>query len=261
MKVVLIGCGNMGSAIVRGAVGAGVLKSHDVICIDRNADKAANLARDLGAGGGTQISEPSSESTCFIIAVKPDAVVSVIAALPLKAADVVVSVAAGVSYGTLVSAARQVCQVVRTMPNTPSMVGQGATALYSEKTIPSAIRDIFEAIGLVVELEKESLFDAVTGLSGSGPAYIFVAIEALADGGVQMGLPREMAQMLAIQTILGAATLAQSSTAHPGQLKDNVSSPGGATIAALGVLEKGGFRSLLMEAVKASATRSEEMKK
>ena len=260
MNFVLIGCGNMGSAIVRGAVSSGVLKGHDLICIDSDSGRANALAIELGAGGGTIISESSTEPTCYIIAVKPDKVETVISGLPLAAKDVVVSVAAGVSYETLVSVSGE-ARVVRTMPNTPAMIGEGATALFSETEIPAEVVDVFESIGIVVRLEKESLFDAVTGLSGSGPAYIFVAIEALADGGVQMGLPRSVALDLATQTIIGAAKLARSSDLHPGELKDNVASPGGATIAALGVLERGGFRSSLIDAVKASADRSRAMKK
>ncbi len=259
MNFVLIGCGNMGSAIVRGAVTSGVLKGHDLICIDTDSERANGLAIELGAGGGTKISEPSTEPTCYLMADKPDKIEEVVLALPkLESKDVVVSVAAGVTYDALLAVAGD-AKVVRTMPNTPSMVGEGATALFSKTEIPSQVVEIFESIGLVIQLDRESLFDAVTGLSGSGPAYIFVAIEALADGGVQMGLNRQVALQLATQTVMGAAKLAKDSGDHPGQLKDNVASPGGATIAALSVLERGGFRSLLIDAVKASADKSRGM--
>jgi pyrroline-5-carboxylate reductase len=148
------------------------------------------------------------------------------------------------------------------MPNTPSIVRQGITAVAYADHLPSedaaATRALFESIGQMVKVEERWL-DAVTGLSGSGPAYVYMMIEALADGGVEMGLPREAAQLLAAQTVSGAACLFLDSGEHPGVLKDRVASPGGTSIAGLHELERGGFRAALMSAVEASAQRSHEL--
>ncbi len=153
-------------------------------------------------------------------------------------------------------------RVVRAMPNTPALVREGMTALALGSAVSEEdsrlARTVFEAVGRVV-LVEERLMDAVTGLSGSGPAYVFLAIEALADGGVQMGLPRQTAELLAAQTVLGAARLVLESGVHPAQLKDRVASPGGTTIAGLYQLEQGSFRATLMAAVEAATIRSKEL--
>lgn len=174
---------------------------------------------------------------------------------------VVVSILAGVSLRQLEAAFD--CQpVIRAMPNTPATVGSGITAIASGKAVTPEHRErataIFRAVGEVVTV-PESLLDAVTGLSGSGPAYVAILIEALADGGVAAGLPRAIASQLALSTVLGTAQLLHSTNLHPAQLKDQVTSPGGTTIAGVAALERAGFRSALIEAVQAASRRSQEL--
>jgi pyrroline-5-carboxylate reductase len=174
---------------------------------------------------------------------------------------VVVSILAGVSLSQLEAAfGRQ--PVIRAMPNTPATVGAGITAIAPGKTVaPSHIEQataIFQAVGEVVEV-PEYLMDAVTGLSGSGPAYVAIMIEALADGGVAAGLPRAIASKLALSTVLGTAQLLQETQMHPAELKDRVTSPGGTTIAGIRELERAGFRSALIEAVQAAKERSQQL--
>jgi pyrroline-5-carboxylate reductase len=174
----------------------------------------------------------------------------------------VISIAAGVTIRSIGEQASGARRIVRAMPNTPALVREGMTALAFGEGISEddkgVARTVFEAVGRVVPVE-ERLMDAVTGLSGSGPAYVFQAIEALADGGVKMGLPRQTAELLAAQTVLGAAKLVLESGEHPAKLKDRVASPGGTTIAGLHQLEQGGFRATLMGAVEAATKRSQEL--
>jgi pyrroline-5-carboxylate reductase len=151
--------------------------------------------------------------------------------------------------------------LIRAMPNTPALVGEGITGVLASGESRALADSLFGAVGEVVHLTDEAQFDAVTAVSGSGPAFVFVAIEALADGGVAMGLPREMATQLAIQTVLGAATLARTEKVHVAELKDRVASPGGTTIAGLAALENAGFRAALIEAVRAATLRGRELGK
>ena len=174
----------------------------------------------------------------------------------------VISIAAGTTIQSIMSQARGAQRVIRAMPNMPVLVREGITALSWTGAITEEDKEIahviFQAVGQVIPIE-ERLMDAVTGLSGSGPAYVFQAIEALADGGVKMGLPRQTAALLAAQTVLGAAKMVLESGDHPAKLKDRVASPGGTTIAGLHRLEEGRFRATLMAAVEAATKRSQEL--
>jgi pyrroline-5-carboxylate reductase len=209
----------------------------------------------------------ASASEVLLLAVKPQALETVIASLqngdPLKSRPLVISILAGVSLSKLEDAFPEQA-VIRAMPNTPATVGAGISAIApGNKATPAHIslaKSIFTSVGQVVEV-AEYLMDAVTGLSGSGPAYVAIAIEALADGGVASGLPRDIALQLAKQTVLGTAQLIQESGLHPAELKDRVTSPGGTTIAGLAELERAGFRSALIEAVRAASRRSQELGK
>lgn len=256
MNVALVGCGRMGSALVQGAVGAQALDPRRLWCSDLEQPKASQLAMKLGA----HLGEPPEDRTLWIIAVKPHHVAATVTALSVRHNDVIISVAAGTPRHRIEEAMSGDAAVVRAMPNTPALVGAGMTAVLADTAEPRSLADeLFGAVGDVVHIADESLFDAVTAVSGSGPAYVFVAIEAIADGGVAMGLSREIALKLAVQTVLGAATLAKSAGAHPAELKDQVASPGGTTIAGLTALEQAGFRSALIDAVRAATERGKEL--
>ncbi|CAI5973549.1 unnamed protein product [Closterium sp. NIES-65] len=210
----------------------------------------------------------AAASDVIFIAVKPHTVKAVLSELRDSAAitstHLVVSIAAGVTIANLQQWAGDEAKIVRVMPNTPCLVGQTAAAmsLGGKATAEDAalVQRMFEAVGKIQQVE-EKLLDAVTGLSGSGPAYVFMAIEALADGGVAAGLPRDVALSLAAQTVYGSAKMVLETGKHPGQLKDSVASPGGTTIAGIYALEKGGFRATLMNAVVAATERSKELSK
>lgn len=255
--VALVGCGKMGSALLCGAVDSGAVEPARVWCIDADPAAAQILATRIG---GHQGDPPGGEPTLWIIAVKPGDVDAALAAREFGEADVVVSVAAGVQLRQLREGLPPGTRVVRSMPNTPALVGHGITGVYgADGEAVTLATHLFASVGEVVKLKDEAHFDAVTAISGSGPAYVFVAIEALADGGVLMGLDRETATALATHTVLGSAALAEAEDVHVAQLKDRVASPAGTTIAGLEALESRGFRDALIAAVRAAAERSREL--
>ena len=258
--LILVGCGKMGGALARRWVSCGEVAPEALVCLDRSEAAADALAAELGAV--RTIPAPSQIPRFFVMAVKPGELPGVLESYQdhFTELDTVISVAAGVSIARLREAAGPLVGVVRTMPNTPALVGAGTTGVMGDGTVDMAvIRGLFSAVGSVVVLEKEEHFDALTAISGSGPAYFFTAIEALADGGVKMGLPRAMAVELARGTLEGAARLVAESDLHTAELKDRVASPGGTTIAALTMLEEKGFRHALISAVEAATRRSQEM--
>lgn len=265
MTIVVIGCGKMGSALVEGVVEGGAVSGDDLHLCDRSSEKADELATRVGA---TTV-EPESvfdveagSGRIFVLAVKPDDVGSLLESGrgAFGADDTVLSIAAGVPTDFLASRAGEAPEIVRAMPNTPALVGAGVTGVYAaEGDVDGSVLELLEGVGSVVELKEESDFHGLTAVSGSGPAYVFVAIEALADGAVEMGLDRETALKLAVETIQGAAELAGRRDEHPAVLKDEVASPGGTTITGLAALEEAGFRGAWMDAVRAAAEKSREM--
>lgn len=262
VTVVLIGCGQMGSAIVRGLVASGALAPARLVCVDVDEAKQAELAGELGARAGEDALGEEDARRLFLIAVKPGYVRDVLEQRDFTTSDTVVSVAAGVTAASLRGWAGYDPAVVRSMPNTPCLVGQGVTGIFSADNDADALAlatALFEAVGAVVTLRKEPDFDPLTAISGSGPAYVFTILEALADGGVLMGLDRATSRALAVETLAGAAALARASEEHTAELKDRVASPGGTTIAALRELERGNLRHTLISAVEAAARRSREM--
>jgi pyrroline-5-carboxylate reductase len=260
MVIIVLGCGRMGSALAEGVARSGCVQGDRLVLIDRNAERADELAERLDAR--SDIPE-SDDARLWLVAVKPGDVPDALAehADAIEAGDMVVSVAAGLSLGKLRGFAGPKPAIVRAMPNTPALVGKGVTGIMADAgSDTTAAKQLFESVGTVVELDDETDFDALTGVSGSGPAYLFVAIEALADGGVKMGLGRDVARQLATQTVAGAAALvADDTTVHTAELKDRVASPAGTTITALATLEKHGFRHALISAVEAAALRSRQM--
>lgn len=267
--VVLVGCGQMGSALARGWVDSGLLNPRQLVCLDAEEERAQFLADELNAREAIPEVELDAEGQpirrmrLYILAVKPGDMRALLLAKSeeFSEEDTVISIAAGVTVEALRSWAGPLVGIARAMPNTPALVGAGVTGVMADGTVDSrAIEALFGAVGKVVRIRKESHFDALTAISGSGPAYIFTAIEALADGGVFMGLDRKTAIELATGVIEGAARLVQEQTyVHTADLKDSVASPGGTTIAALVALEEYGFRHALIRAVEAAATRSREL--
>lgn len=264
-RIGFIGCGAMARALCGGLLAAGVPKSH-VRATDVVAPQRASFAQEFGIETGGDNGQLVEASDILVVCVKPGAVVPMLSALPAAAAPdskLWISIAAGVRIATLERALGPASRVVRVMSNTPALIGEGASVLSPNSRTSDADRAaadaLFSAVGTTWEAPTESMLDAVTGLSGSGPAYVFLILEALGDAGVRQGLPRDAAYQLAFQTVIGAARLAQQSGRHPASLKDQVTSPGGTTIAGLEQLEAGGVRSAIYNAVDAATRRSREL--
>ncbi|BAT55083.1 pyrroline-5-carboxylate reductase [Nostoc sp. NIES-3756] len=268
IKFGLIGGGVMGEALLSRLIVREIYQPSQVIVSEPQAARQAFLQEKYHVAVTTDNSLVFTQAQEVVfLAVKPQ----VFSAIAQELAEIVltehsclvISILAGVSLSQL-EAAFPNSPVIRAMPNTPATVGAGITAItsgaYTHAEHHQLAKQIFSAVGEVVEV-SESLMDAVTGLSGSGPAYVAILVEALADGGVAAGLPRGVANQLALQTVLGTAQLLHETKIHPAELKDRVTSPGGTTIAGIAQLEKAGFRSALIEAVKAAAWRSQELGK
>lgn len=264
-KIGFLGTGKMATAMARGFVANGTSGSH-VFAANPNPASLATFQSEVSADvvGASSLTEWVDQVDILFLAVKPHVVPRVLAEISdrIPSTVLVVSVAAGLSIQQLEGWLPDACRVIRVMPNTPCLVGKGASGISKGTRATdadlTAVCTLMETVGMVACVE-ERLLDAVTGLSGSGPAYVFQIVEALSDGGVKMGLPRAMATELAARTLMGAASMVIETGQHPGELKDGVTSPGGTTIAALHALEKGGLRSALIDAVEASANRSKEM--
>lgn len=266
-RIGFLGGGAMAEALAGGLVAAHVPPEHLAVS-DPDAARRAVLAERFGLAVHADNAAVLAASDVVVIAVKPGLVDGVLrgaaAAQPQRAAHPLwISIAAGVPVARLEAALPRGARVVRAMPNTPALVGAGATAFCANAAAAPADRAIaralFETVGVAWEAPQEALLDAVTGLSGSGPAYVFVFLEALSDAGVRVGLPRDAASLLAVQTVLGAAKLARETGRHPATLKDQVTSPGGTTIAGLERLEAGGLRAAVYDAVAAATRRSKEL--
>jgi len=259
-----IGAGAMASAIARGIGEAKLLPYTQMHLSDLYPEIASDL-KSRGAHVGSSNSDVVQVASVLVLATKPDAALPALQkerALLEQRKPLIISIAAGITIAALESALPPGARVVRVMPNTPSLVGAGASgfALGQHATDADAqiVTAILSSIGVALRVAEKDL-DAVTGVSGSGPAYVFMFIEALADGGVRAGLTRTVAHQLAVQTVLGSAQLVRDTQRHPAQLKDQVASPGGTTIAAIHALENGGFRGVVMDAVLAAARRATEM--
>ncbi|MET0514377.1 MAG: pyrroline-5-carboxylate reductase [Nitrospiraceae bacterium] len=262
-KLAFIGGGQMAEALVGGLVAAELCDPATIWATDPLADRAHVLKSRFGILVGEKNAPAVEWADVIVLAVKPQILPQVLSEIGAGVeGKLVISIAAGVSIAWIRQRIPHISGIIRAMPNVPALVREGVTAIAIEpgvqETDATLTRTLFGAVGRVVSIE-EHLMDAVTGLSGSGPAYIFVAIEALADGGVKMGLPRQTAELLAAQTVLGAAKLVLEKGEHPARLKDQVASPGGTTIAGLHRLEAGSLRATLIAAVEAATRRSEEL--
>ncbi len=262
-RVAFLGAGNMANAIIRGLLRAGLPKQQLSATVRRD-----EVRRELEVAHGIQVGFDNVEATrhaeVVVLAVKPQALDSLLTVIApaMQPGTLVISVAAGVPIAAIERRLGNGTRIVRTMPNTPCLVGLGATALASgEHATADDLKlavAMFDSVGMTTVVD-EYLLDAVTGLSGSGPAYIFLIIEALSDAGVKVGLSRHQSLKLAAQTVLGSAKLLLETNQHPGQLKDQVTSPGGTAIAGLHTLEAGGLRTTLINAVEAATRRSREL--
>ncbi len=263
VKFGFIGVGKMGSALLEGVLGADLCSAGEIAVFDAYAPEA--VASRFSVKNAASCEEIGNSAETVLICVKPPDVRGVLHELAAaKESRLLISIAAGISLRDLEDWAGGTHRIVRVMPNTPALIGKGASAFaLGEKATADdgeTVAKLLSSVGLAVEV-KEAQLDAVTGLSGSGPAYVFTIIEALADGGVLEGLPKPLALQLAAQTVAGAAELVQKSGEHPANLRDNVTSPGGTTIAGLAQLESRGLRSALIEAVREAAKKSRELGK
>lgn len=262
-RIGILGGGNMGSALIKGLLSAGTAQADQLVVAEKDPDCAQQLSISLGL---QVVEAPGNmgKMDILIIAIKPQDVSSTTKAVAdsIGKQGLAISLAAGVKIATLAESLPAGMPIIRAMPNTPALVLKGATAIapgpHATDEHLALAREVFEAVGEVAVV-KEALMNAVTGLSGSGPAYVFQFIEGMADAGVAQGLDRVTALSLATQTVLGAAQLLKESGQHPGVLTDQVASPGGTTIAGLHVLEAKGFKGILMDAIAAATKRGKEL--
>lgn len=262
-RIGFIGAGNMAEALIKGIIAKGLYTKDDIIASEIYESRRQDIEKRLGITVTANGEDVVKEAKFIILAVKPqqigDALISMNKLFTKE--HVVMSIAAGVTIDTLRTYVPDV-KIVRVMPNQPCMVLASASAFSCDSGVSekekAMVKDVLDAVGLAIEV-REDLLDAVTGLSGSGPAYAYMVIDALADGGVMMGLSRDVSIRLAAQTLMGAAKTILETGEHPGKMKDIVCSPGGTTIEAVRVLEEGGIRAAFINAVEASALRSKEL--
>jgi len=258
-----VGAGNMAEAMIRGLLRGKVFAPDQITASAPREERQRELAEKFGVRVTGNNPEAARQSI-VVLSVKPQILSKVLEEISdsVRADSLVISIAAGVPVALIQTKLRKGTRVVRAMPNTPALVDSAATAIaggeHAQESDLEDAKRIFDAIGITVVLD-ETLLDAVTGLSGSGPAYVFLILEALSDAGVKVGLSRRTAQLLAAQTLLGSAKLLLETNEHPGHLKDMVTSPGGTAITGLHTLEHGGLRTTLMNAVEAATRRSREL--
>jgi len=263
-RIGFIGAGQMATALAKGFIQAGLVAADHVTASDPVADARQRFAHHTGAKIAPDNLKVVAAADVVFLAVKPQQMPKVLVELggQIPAEQLVVSIAAGMRLSTLAEGLGPDVRLVRVMPNTPCLVGQGACGYCLGKRASAddghLVETLLDAVGKAFRVE-EKLLDAVTGLSGSGPAFVYMIIEALSDGGVRMGLPRAVASALAAQTVLGSAQMVLQTSEHPAVLKDRVTSPGGTTIAGVQALEEGGLRAALIAAVEKATRRSIEL--
>jgi pyrroline-5-carboxylate reductase len=264
LNIGFLGAGKMATALAKGFLQAKILSSRELFAADPVAAAREHFAAETGAGTFATNLETARHATVLILATKPDQAPAALGEIAeaFGPDHLLISIAAGVTLAKLEAALPAGARVIRVMPNTPALVGAGAAGFSLGKNATPAdgalAQRLLSAVGLAMQV-KESLLDAVTGLSGSGPAYVYQFIEALSDGGVAAGLPRDVATRLAAQTVLGGARMVLETGQHPGALKDQVTSPGGTTIEGLHELEKGKLRATVMSAVRAATEKSKKL--
>ncbi|EFX65367.1 hypothetical protein DAPPUDRAFT_65532 [Daphnia pulex] len=264
LRIGFIGCGKMAQALAKGFIASGITRSENIIGSSPRID--STFIEEFAAIGCSTTHENAQvveQAEVVIVATKPPLVPKVLTEINpvVNSNNLIISIAMGIPLINLEQMLPRKTRVIRIMPNTPVLVRSGASVFSCGTATRSGdatlTKKLFTAVGLCEEV-PEVLIDACTGLSGSGPAYMYIAMEALADGGVKMGIPRELAYKLSAQTLVGAAKMVLETGRHPGALKDDVCSPAGSTIQAVYFLEKSGFRSSLMEAVEAATLKSKQ---
>lgn len=266
-KIGFIGGGNMAEALIKGLITSGVYKKGDILVSDNVKKRLDHLKSAYGVAVTRDNKDLAAKSELIVLSVKPNTVRKAVNEIRTKitAKKILISIAAGIPTSLISGVLKKKAKIVRVMPNTPALVLAGASALFCGPGLSEEEREqvtrIFESVGIAHIVEDEKLLDSVTGLSGSGPAFVSMFIEALSDGGVKMGLPRDAALKLAAQTVYGTAKMIIEEMSHPAVLKDRVSSPGGTTIEGIHKLEAGGFRANVISAVEAAAKRSRQLSK
>lgn len=264
MRLGFIGCGNMAKAIIQGIIAKGLVAPEEILGSNTTLDHAKTTQEQLGIQTTTDNTKVAGESDIVFLCVKPQQYESVIAQIRdhVHERQIFVSIAPGKTIAWLAERIGRPTKIVRVMPNTPALVGEGATTFcVGDLVAPEdtkIVRELLESFGVAIEI-KESLMDAASAVGGSSPAYVYMFIEALADGGVAEGLPRAQALTLAAQAVLGSAKMVLETGKHPGQLKDEVCSPGGSTIEGVEELEDGGFRGATMGAIRACTAKARNL--
>ncbi|MEI9962532.1 MAG: pyrroline-5-carboxylate reductase [Limisphaerales bacterium] len=264
LNIGFLGAGKMATALARGFVRAEIVFPKEILAGDVYAPARTAFTRETGAKVTASNTDVLKFANILILAVKPDQVAGLLTGQSdhFTKQHLLISIAAGVTIAKLEAALPVGARVIRVMPNTPALVGESASAFALGKNATAAdgelAKKLLSAVGIAMQV-KENLLDAVTGLSGSGPAYVYQFIEALSDGGVASGLPRDIATKLAAQTVLGSAKMVLETGQHPGALKDQVTSPGGTTIEGLHALEKGKLRATVISAVRAATEKSKKL--
>ena len=266
MKLGFIGCGNMAQAMITGILKQNVVSPDELIVSNPHEEKTAKLKEQFGILTTTDNKKTAKEAEIVVLAVKPQVYPEVIKEIrdEVSSEQIIVTIAAGVSMEAAERQFGKEVKIVRVMPNTPALVGEGMSGLCCNEYVTEEefdlVHKIFESFGKAEKI-TENLMDAVVGVSGSGPAYVYMFIEAMADAAVADGMPRKQAYKFAAQSVLGAAKMVLETGEHPGVLKDAVCSPGGTTIAAVAELEKNGLRSAVIEAQRACVQKSKDMSK
>jgi pyrroline-5-carboxylate reductase len=264
LKIGFLGAGKMATALAKGFIRGELVLPRQIVAGDPHDAARKHFTGETGAESAASNAAAAKFANVLVLATKPDQVAAALAEISgaFTKNHLLISIAAGVTLAKLEAALPAEARVIRVMPNTPALVGAGASAFALGKSATVAdgelAKKLLSAVGVAFQV-KENLLDAVTGLSGSGPAYVYQFIEALSDGGVAAGLPRDIATKLAAQTVLGAAKMVLETGQHPGALKDQVTSPGGTTIEGLHELEKGRLRAIVMSAVRAATEKSKKL--
>jgi pyrroline-5-carboxylate reductase len=265
-KIGFIGSGNMAEAIIKGTINAGIFSPKNITSSDIKEERRRLFSDSYGIKTVSDNCGLVSLADIVVLAVKPQSFRAILKEIAqvVDRSKLIISIAAGVTLANIEEGLNRKSRVVRVMPNTPALIGEGAAAISpgsnAMKDDLDITRNIFDVLGKTVVIDEKHM-DAVTGLSGSGPAYVFLFIDALIDAGVNIGLDRNTARTLAVQTVLGATKMLLETGEHPAVLKDRVTSPGGTTIAGLRVMEAGNIRAVILDAVEAATKRSRELAK